>query len=734
MTMDMAELTCPSDATDRVNRLLDRALIYGSFILIPYDLPLVHQACVPLAALAILLLLSRGDLAAFLAFMREFPVTLRLFMGVCLLALISLYGNINVILGSTYQSESGWMRGMVQVTLLFITAVYPFYLAFCLRRHADWKSMVISAAWWSLPLPLLVGLLQIANLFGVHAFAHLPYVGGASGAGAFRITSVAREASWFGSFTCVVLLFLLMSVRQIGGFWRKLAGWGGIALLLLIFLLGISKSSYAGLALEGAIVLIAVIVIRHPWRAIGKVFLGLVLLGCAMFTLAIVAPAIFGKVVAPLVNKATMVYQLFEPLLLGDTNFISIGTRFGMSAAGISMGGDHPVVGVGLGQFGFHVYNYFPLWGLNSETIGWLSNDQNAWPSTSNLYTRLLAETGALCLILYVAFRLILMLGVFKRLLCKDSPAWWRDISILAIMSGLVVFDFHRDSFINLDLWAATGMALAAMHESRSARPAAMAERGNSDSLWRVFGLIGALSFAAVFAVALSRPASYQATAMVVPKSNGVAVSPGSVQSDTPSIAEGGDPNGQFKLLRTFWGSRSAAARILADQPGLVREILKSDKITPSSLVDYISGNIVVLMQNNETTLIFQYRNADAALAERFLEATIDGTDRAIAAQLAVRGAQASQLTQLALARSPDIATRQSVLGWAAAQELQSNFDTAGEYVSFDYVEHPAVSDSANTPDPVHTLIFALLLAALTGSLAVGARMLWPNGVQGVAR
>ncbi len=734
MTMDMAATTQPFVAADRINNILDRALIYGSIILIPYDLPLVHQACLPLAVLAVLLLLSRGDLAAFLVFMREFPVTLRLVMGVYLLALISLYGNVNVILGSVYQNEDGWIRGITQAVLLFVTAVYPFYLAFCLRRHADWKSMVISAAWWSLPLPLLVGLLQVANLFGVHALAHLPYVGDVSGGGAFRITSVAREASWFGSFSCVVLPFLLMSVGQIDGFWRKLAGWGGIALLLLIFLLGISKSSYAGLALEGAIVLFAVVVIRRPWRTISKVLLSLVLLSCAMFIVAIVAPATFGNVVAPFVDKAILVYQLFEPLLLGDTNYLSIGTRFGMAAAGVSMGADHPVVGVGLGQFGFHVYNYFPLWGLNSETMAWLSNDQNAWPSTSNLYARLLAETGALCLVLYVAFRVALMLGVFRRLWRKDSPSWWRDISLLAIMIGLVIFDFHRDSFINLDLWAAAGMSLAVMHEVRSAHPARMARPGYSDRLWRVFGLIGALSFAAVFAVALSKPASYQATATVVPKSSGVTVAPGTILSDTPSVAEGGDPDGQFKLLRTFWGSRSAAARILAEQPGLVRKVLKTDKITPLSLADYISSNIAVLMQNNQTTLIFQYRNPDAAVAKRFLEATIDGTDHAIAEQLAVRGTQARQLTQLALARSPDIVTRQSVLGWAAAQELQSNFDTAGAYVSFDYVEHPAVSHSANTPDPVRTLVFALLLAVLTSSFAAAARILWPNELQGVAR
>src|SRR6185312_9485217 len=142
----------------------------------------------------------------------------------------------------------------------------------------------------------------------------------------------------------------------------------------------------------------------------------------------------------------------------------------GMSSAGVSMGQDHPLVGVGLGQFGFHVYNYVPLWGLNPETLDWLSNDTKGWPSTSNLYTRLLAELGGPALAAYLTFRLVLMLGVGARLLRKGSKTWSRDLAVFSIMSALVAFDFHRDSFINLDMWAALAMALACMHETVTAR------------------------------------------------------------------------------------------------------------------------------------------------------------------------------------------------------------------------------------------------------------------------
>src|SRR5690348_6609900 len=115
MTMAIAQdVSSPSASmgSDRIVRLLDCALIYGTIILIPYDLPVVHQACLPLAGLGVLLMIARGDLGPFLAFVRRLPVPALLAIAICVLAVVSLYGNINAILDSAFQNQSGLMRAM----------------------------------------------------------------------------------------------------------------------------------------------------------------------------------------------------------------------------------------------------------------------------------------------------------------------------------------------------------------------------------------------------------------------------------------------------------------------------------------------------------------------------------------------------------------------------------------------------------------------------------------------
>jgi hypothetical protein len=731
MTMVIAQDgSSPSVSTgsDRIVRLLDCALIYGTIILIPYDLPLIHQACAPLAGIGVLLMIARGDLGPFLAFVRRLPVPALLTVVICALAVLSLYGNINAILDSTFQREDGWTRGMTQLLLLFISMAYPFYLAFCLRRHADWKSLIVRAAWWSLPVPLFVGFLQLANVAGIHGLSHLPYVGGVYNGGFFRLTSVARESSWFGSFACVILPFLIMSRLRAESVWRKWAALGTIGNLLLFVVFGLSKSALAALATEIAVGLLIMLVAYRPMRKIGKFFFGLIVVVTVLFAMAILSPAAFTKITAPFVNKALVVYQLFEPLLKQNKQLISISTRFGMSSAGVSMGQEHPLVGVGLGQFGFNVYNYIPLWGLNSETLGWLSNDTKGWPSTSNLYTRLLAEIGGPGFAAYVVFRLVLMLGVGARLLRKGSGTWSRDLAVFSIMSALVAFDFHRDSFINLDMWAALGMALACMHETVAARQGAKRRNVSAKRTWPLFGVVAAVSFCVVMCVILSRPVSYQASAAVLPKSSGIVISASAGLDDIgTSVSQGGDQDAHFKLLRVFWASRTVAARIIAAHPDLVRAVLKTDEpVTPSVLADYIKWNVTVLMEDNQTTLTFQYRNSDPKLADRFLVAAIDETDHAIAAVSTARRAQAAQFSQLIIAKNLDLAASQDLLAQSAARELQSDFDLAGENTSFDYVEHPAVSLLAFSPQPASALLFAFLLAGLTAAVAAVVRLLWP--------
>ena len=722
---------------ERIAERLDRGLIYGTIILIPYDLPVVHQACLPLAAIAIILMLTRRDLADFLAFVRGLPLVAVSVMGVIVFAVLSLYGNLGTILASSFQDQAGWLRGVMQGSLLLVTSFFPFYLAFCLSKHADWEAMILRGAWWSLPLPLLVGILQIANIAGVPGLAHLPYVGQDYTGGFFRVTSVARESSWFGSFTCVVLPFLALGAARMQGGWRRRGAGAVIAVLLTVFALGFSKSAYGGLALESGLGLLIILVVRRPWRSVGKALFLALLFVILLFVLAAVAPAAFAKVTQPFVRQAEAIYQLFEPLLLGNTNSLSIGTRFGMSAAGAAMGEDHPVLGVGLGQFGFHAQNYLPLWGLNPETSDWLSNDMGEWPSTSNLYTRLLAEIGLLGFCAYIAFRIIMAAALGMRLFRADSPTWWRDGQIFCIMLALVAFDFHRDSFINLDIWAALGMALACVSTSR---PAVVSRRLQGYQIFRFFGTTAAFGFCVALCISLLQPISYEANATIIPKLNSVSVqaqilvapkvngltSPlPDFPNTAPVVAQMGQSGGSFDLFRTYWASRAVAARLISRHADLVRAVLGNNgQMAPSILADYIENNITLVTADKQGIITLQYRNPDPDLAKRFLIATIAETDHAVADTAAARGRQAAQLSRIALRDDVDLTARKDLISRGVAQELQSSFDMAGESSSFDYVEHPGLL-STPFPRPSIAVLMALLLGSLAAATATVGRLIW---------
>ena len=713
---------------------LERLLIYSSIFLIPYDLPVVHEACLPLAAVAGFLMFARGDLEAFLAYVRLRPVFAFLAVAICACAVLSLYGNLGDILVSRFQQTSGWMRATAQLTLLLLAFVYPFYLAFCLRRHDDWERMLVRAAWWSLPIPILVGFLQFANWIGVPGVAHLPYVGGPWKCCFFRLTAVSRESSWFGSYLCVVLPFLIADLARLGRSWRKWGGSGVIGILLFYYFLGFSKSAYAAIAGEVSIAGVVIFFVRRPWRPIAMAFFGLIVFCTVMFALSAVAPRQFDRVTKPFATVVSATYSLFEPLLMGDTHLISIGTRLGMSQAGISMADAHPILGVGLGQFGFHAYNYLPLWGANGETLSWLSNDDNAWPSTSNIYTRLLAETGWLGMTVYVSFRLLLILAVGMRLRRKNNPDWWRDLIVFSILAALVAFDFHRDSFIGLDKWTTLGLGLACL--SGPVVKEARIQHTRAKQKWEFFGAAMAASFAAALGLLLMKPSAYEANATVIPKSGGIVVAPFERFGGTGlSVGPTGDaiPTARFALLRTFWASRTVGEQMIAAQPSLVQAVL-GRHVSPASLAQYIKDNVTILIADNQTTLTFKYRNPDPKLAAWFLTATIEDTDHAVAAALAATGKQATQLARTVLQGTLDSTARQALLSTIAAQELERSFDTAGENASFDYIDRPTVSLSNPSPPPAAAILFILTLAGLTASIATVARLLWPSHVQGFER
>jgi hypothetical protein len=64
---------------------------------------------------------------------------------------------------------------------------------------------------------------------------------------------------------------------------------------------------------------------------------------------------------------------------------------------------DHPIFGLGLGQFGFFFAKYMPAWGhLSYEITAWLSDPPKAWPASYSVYARFASELGIVGLVAWI--------------------------------------------------------------------------------------------------------------------------------------------------------------------------------------------------------------------------------------------------------------------------------------------------------------------------------------------
>jgi len=713
----------PPAVRDRIIRWLDNTLIYGSVFFVPYDLPLIHEAGILLLGLAVLLFVVRRDGQEFLAFARKLAWVSWPSLVLAGIALCGVYANFGTILHSEFQGQAGWSRAVYQAILFLVTLAFPLYLAFCLSRHDDWLSMLIRAAWWSLPIPIFVALLQIANVAGLHAVAHLPYVGDAYEGGSYRISGTAREASWFGGYLCLTAVLSLMDLRRATRQRHKVLCICTVALLVVILFLGFSKSPYVAALAAFGTALMVFIAVRRPWRGIAIIAFGLLAVVIVIFLGMVFLPSLINRVIEPGVARGEAMYALFEPLLLGTTSYTSVGTRFGMSSAAISMAVAHPGLGVGLGQFGYHVYSYFPLWGLNGETSEWLSNDAKAWPSPTNFYLRILCEAGFPATTIYLLLRVAIVAVIVVRVLRSDCPTWWRDVGVLSLLASQVVLDFNRDTFVNLNQWTVIAMALACIMETGRSAGVARISRPRHPVL---LPLAAVLFVFPVLAIA-AKPVTYTASATLVPKSSDISITPSqqtdveiSGQTKLESLVVQVD---QLGLFRKYWASREAAARLIADRPDLVRTAMGTNEISPQALSAYLNDNVTVLLADKQSTVTLVYDNVDARVASQFLSLAIRQTDRAVANSVEQSGNLARQMFHLAERSDIDQESRRILINRSVAKELQSAFENAGENSSFDYVERPGPA-GAVWFQPISVFMLSLLLAFMTVTLLLVVRTL----------
>jgi O-antigen ligase len=148
---------------------------------------------------------------------------------------------------------------------------------------------------------------------------------------------------------------------------------------------------------------------------------------------------------------------------------INAGARGAYTVAALGAFRESPLTGVGLGGSGFYIYQNLPDWSLTTvpEIAKQLNPSSRLYPNPKNLYARLLAETGLIGFVLYLAFQFNL-LGETLSLL-KRKEAWARFAAVAGVFAWLAValYNFTQDSLATPNLWIAPGiLAGLAVHQS----------------------------------------------------------------------------------------------------------------------------------------------------------------------------------------------------------------------------------------------------------------------------
>ena len=138
----------------------------------------------------------------------------------------------------------------------------------------------------------------------------------------------------------------------------------------------------------------------------------------------------------------------------------SAGSRAAYIVGAFGAYEEHPWTGVGLGASGFYIYNHLPDWVLTTvpDIARQLSPDNALYPNPKNLYVRLLAETGLVGFVLFLAFQFSL-LGDALLALRRGAPLM-RYLGIAAVFTwlALIFYNMTQDSLAIPNLWINLGI------------------------------------------------------------------------------------------------------------------------------------------------------------------------------------------------------------------------------------------------------------------------------------
>jgi len=374
-------------------------------------------------------------------------IILFLFVGICSL-FMSLF-----ISHSEFKGEVPFIKSIKQLIQLALMVMMYFVIVIFLNSEEKLKKSIIAL--------LISGF--VVSCYGIYQFIgyyyDLPFTNlfssnvgiitsedsklfiGSSFLDVLRIRSTTPEPAMFGNFLlCVIpIQFILLLNKCYSN--KKTAMIFSIFLvtMFLALMLTFSKGGYLSISIALLLIIWQLRKKIDFKKLLIKVLIGVILIMVIFGFLGVIIleNETMGSTINLIVNRAGQVFNISD---------VSNLTRLYTYEAAIKMTIDYPIIGVGIGNFGFYYYDYRP---------STAHDEQFYWPVSNNLFLRVLSEMGFLGFILFALILFFLYQDAKLNIRMTKNDTYWNSISIglLASATGILFHFLTIDTFNFSHFW-----------------------------------------------------------------------------------------------------------------------------------------------------------------------------------------------------------------------------------------------------------------------------------------
>lgn len=386
------------------------------------------------------------------------PTVLTLALFVVILAGIA--ANFAEISGASFKGRGGIGRVATQgMSVVLGLLVCVMFYNFARRGFLEAMSR---GARITLLIMACVGLLELGSWYHLpgleQAYEALSLVIHAESGPVYpqRLRSTAFEVSYAGVVLAFAFPFAIMGLPR--GDRRRV-----LYVVLVLLLVSLSKSRTAMLVIGCQVLFLAWFSVRGRFDRI----MHALTLGVFAAILVALSPGPRETLGTAVVNLA--LYGNPAGAARAAEENVSNVTRLAGISAGMSMFRDRPLLGVGLGQYGFNYANHVKAADYRSwEVRRYVTSAETEWPPTFSLHVRILAELGLLGYAIWCALLLPVLLRALRGI-DLDTPTGRARLAVAQTLAGWLLLGMSIDSFNFFGGWIALGAGLALPAAARSA-------------------------------------------------------------------------------------------------------------------------------------------------------------------------------------------------------------------------------------------------------------------------